>query len=106
MAVGRCWRGWSPDPLLPEIVVDGETGLLVPSGDKPALAEAVVALVRDPVRRTAMGQAGRRRAQTHFTAQRMAAQVMAIYEQVFAEQAPNGNSRPPAGDWIHEPSTG
>jgi glycosyltransferase involved in cell wall biosynthesis len=82
---------------LPEIVADEETGLLVRPGDEPALAEAVVALVRDPVRRTAMGRAGRRRAQTHFTAQRMAAQVMAVYEHVFAEQAPNGNSQPTGG---------
>ena len=71
---------------LPEIVVDGETGLLVKPGDEAALAEAVVTLVRDPARRTAMGRAEQRRAQTHFNAQRMAAQVMAIYEQVLAKR--------------------
>ena len=42
---------------LPEIVTNGETGLLVPPGDEAALAEAVVTLLRDPARRTAMGRA-------------------------------------------------
>ena len=45
-----------------EQVVDGETGLLVPLHDTPALATALRTLVADPVRRTAMGAAGRARA--------------------------------------------
>jgi N-acetylgalactosamine-N,N'-diacetylbacillosaminyl-diphospho-undecaprenol 4-alpha-N-acetylgalactosaminyltransferase len=45
-----------------EIVVHGETGLLVPVGDPAALAAAMAALLRDPERRLAMGRAARERA--------------------------------------------
>ena len=47
---------------LPEIVDDGRTGLLVPSGDVDALAAAIRTLAGDPDRRAAMGAAGRVRA--------------------------------------------
>jgi glycosyltransferase involved in cell wall biosynthesis len=49
---------------IPEIVADGETGILVPPGDVPALAEALRALVSSPERRSAMGAAARRRIET------------------------------------------
>ena len=42
-----------------EIVVDGETGLVVPPDDPAALADAMTTLIRDPARRAAMGAAGR-----------------------------------------------
>jgi glycosyltransferase involved in cell wall biosynthesis len=60
---------------LPEIVLDGATGLLVPPGDEEALAGAVIELLGDPHRRSAMGKAGRARVEAHFSAQRMADQV-------------------------------
>jgi glycosyltransferase involved in cell wall biosynthesis len=46
---------------VPEIVVDGETGLLFEPGQPEDLARALSALVRDPARRAAMGEAGYRR---------------------------------------------
>ncbi|HET7464277.1 MAG TPA: glycosyltransferase family 4 protein [Longimicrobium sp.] len=46
---------------IPEIVIDGETGLLVPPGDVGALADALRALVASPGRRREMGAAARRR---------------------------------------------
>lgn len=49
-----------------EIVVDGETGLLVPTGSRPALAHAMATLVDDPFRQEAMGQAGQDRAVARF----------------------------------------
>jgi len=67
---------------LPEIVVDGETGVLVPPRDEMALAEAVVALLRDPARRAAMGQKGRTRVEECFTAERMAAELEAILQDI------------------------
>lgn len=42
---------------VPEMVADGETGLLVPEGDGEAFAAAVAALIADPGRRAAMGRA-------------------------------------------------
>lgn len=47
---------------LPELVVDKETGFLVPYGDVHAAAECVRALSRDPALRRSMGEAGRARA--------------------------------------------
>jgi glycosyltransferase involved in cell wall biosynthesis len=47
---------------IPEIVVDGVTGLLVPPGDAAALADALALLLTDPDRARAMGVAGRQRA--------------------------------------------
>jgi glycosyltransferase involved in cell wall biosynthesis len=66
---------------LPEIVADGETGLVVPAGDERALAESIVALTRDPVRVRAMGAAARRRAVEEFSAEAAAAGVEAVYRQ-------------------------
>ncbi|GBC82472.1 N-acetyl-alpha-D-glucosaminyl L-malate synthase [bacterium HR10] len=56
-----------------EIVVPGETGLLVPPGDPPALAEAMGLLLRDGARRRMMGEAARARVRMRFTARRMVA---------------------------------
>jgi len=49
-----------------QIVVDGETGLLVPPRDPTALADAIVALLSAPARRIAMGAAARARVETIF----------------------------------------
>jgi glycosyltransferase involved in cell wall biosynthesis len=52
---------------IPEMLVDGETGLLVPPGDAAALAGALGRLVDDPDRRERFGRAGRNRVATLFT---------------------------------------
>jgi glycosyltransferase involved in cell wall biosynthesis len=52
---------------LPEIVVDGETGLLVAPGDAAALAKALTAYADDPALRLAHGTAGQARVNEHFT---------------------------------------
>ena len=64
---------------LPEVVIDGETGLLVPAADPPALAEAVLTLWRDPDAAGRMGDAGRRRAEERFDVRRMVSQYEALY---------------------------
>ncbi|MBN1582133.1 MAG: glycosyltransferase, partial [Anaerolineae bacterium] len=49
-----------------EVIVDGETGYLVPSRDAMALADAIGRLAADPARRQEIGKAARRRAEQHF----------------------------------------
>ena len=51
----------------PEVVRDGETGLLVEHGNREALIGAVTALLKDPERRSRLGAAGYRRLQDQFT---------------------------------------
>ena len=48
---------------LPEVVEDGETGVLVPPDDPDSLADAIVKLLEDPERARAMGRQGRERMQ-------------------------------------------
>jgi sugar transferase (PEP-CTERM/EpsH1 system associated) len=68
-----------------EVVVAGETGLLVLPSSPPALAEAMLTLLRDPARSWQMGAAGRRRAEEEFDLRR----VVARYEELYvSRQAP------------------
>jgi glycosyltransferase involved in cell wall biosynthesis len=55
---------------VPEIVTQ-ETGILVPKRDAGALAEAMIALLRDPDRAAALGRQGRHRAAEQFSPERM-----------------------------------
>ena len=71
-----------------EVVVDGETGLLVPARNPPALAAALGRLLDDPAARERYGRAGRLRYLREFTSARMAAQTAAVYEQVLQRVAP------------------
>ena len=70
---------------VPEIVLPGETGLLVPPAQPKALAEAVLALLDDPARAAALGAAGRRRAETEFSLARHAAAVEALYGEILGD---------------------
>jgi starch synthase len=71
---------------IPEVVVDGETGLLVPyDATEPrafehAFADAINLLAADPARAEAMGAAGRRRAVSDFGWDAIADQTIAVYE--------------------------
>ena len=65
----------------PELVVDGETGYLVPSDDPAALAAAVTKVLEQP---GDLGAAGLARAQSEFSVERMTSRMLAIYERVTA----------------------
>ena len=67
---------------IPEVVSDGETGLLVPPDDPAALAGALNALVGDPGRAGAMGAAGRKRAVAEFGWDAIAAQTVGLYTEL------------------------
>jgi glycosyltransferase involved in cell wall biosynthesis len=69
------------------IVVDGETGLLVPPRDASAMAEALEALLADPTRRAAMGRAGRARAQAVFDIRHHVQTMEALFDDVLAARA-------------------
>jgi glycosyltransferase involved in cell wall biosynthesis len=64
---------------IPEIVVDGETGLLVPADDAAALADAITAVLDNP---GAYGAAGRERAEREFSVARMADRTLQVYRGV------------------------
>jgi len=64
---------------IPEVVADGQTGLLVPPGDERALAEAVNALLADPARAAEFGARGRSRATAEFSWEKIAAQTADLY---------------------------
>jgi alpha-maltose-1-phosphate synthase len=67
---------------IPEVVLDGETGLLVPPGDEKPLADAINTLLRDPTRTAAMGARGRVRAEADFSWDRIARQTAEMYLQL------------------------
>ena len=64
---------------IPEIVCDGETGLLVPPGDTIRLAEAMLWMAGHPAERKKMGEAGRWRAAASFPIERMVEDTLAVY---------------------------
>ncbi|MGC9317921.1 MAG: glycosyltransferase family 4 protein [Armatimonadota bacterium] len=65
---------------LPESVVDGETGYIIPKEDTDALADRLSRLLADEELREEMGRAGRKRATEVFTRERMAREVVETYE--------------------------
>ncbi len=67
---------------LPEAVLDGATGLLVPPEDTAALALALATLIDDPGRRKALGAAGQDRMQKEFSIATMANRHVNLYETI------------------------
>lgn len=67
---------------VPEVVVDGGTGLLVPPGDSTALAEALSRLANDPKRAAQMGRRAQERISTVFSPEAMVEGNLAVYRKV------------------------
>jgi glycosyltransferase involved in cell wall biosynthesis len=65
-----------------EAVIDGQTGVLVPASDPPALAAALEGLRSDPERRRRLGKAGRALVLERYTAAHMARRFEHLYQQV------------------------
>ncbi len=72
---------------LPEIVADGETGIVVPTEDVDALARAIVVLVRDQELVRQYGHAARRRALDQFSAGASADGVEAVYRDLLHQRS-------------------
>ena len=82
---------------LANLVVDGETGILVPPGDVCALREAVERLLADPHLRQRLGAAARKRIRTHYSWDSVTAMTLGVY----ADVLPRPSTPTPA-----EPSIG
>jgi glycosyltransferase involved in cell wall biosynthesis len=65
---------------IPEVIVDEETGLLVPPRDIRSLAQAMGRLMADPDYRRELGRRGREMVVEKFSMEQMAAEVEAVYE--------------------------
>lgn len=65
----------------PEVVVDGETGYLIPGDDPSSLADALTRLWTRPELCARMGEGSRRRVQDHFDVRRMVARYESLYLQ-------------------------
>jgi glycosyltransferase involved in cell wall biosynthesis len=66
---------------MPEIVINGKTGYVVPPENSGKLAEAIIELVQDPLKANGMGSEGKKVVQTKFTLKKMIDQ----YEHLFSE---------------------
>jgi glycosyltransferase involved in cell wall biosynthesis len=93
MAAGRPVVG-SRVGGIPEMVLDGETGRLVPSRAPDALADALEPLLQDPALRKRLGRAGRARAEACFGLQAHAARLCGLYDEVLHRQ-PRPQPGPP-----------
>jgi glycosyltransferase involved in cell wall biosynthesis len=67
---------------MPEVVADGETGILVPPRDDETLAAAIVKLLTHERLRDSMGAAGGRRVRERFSSERMVQDTLTLYERV------------------------
>ncbi len=65
-----------------ELIVDGETGRLVPPGNAAALADAVLDILREPHRAATMGASGQARIRAGFTIEAAAAKTQALYREL------------------------
>ena len=71
---------------IPEVVLDGTTGLLVEEGDVAGLAQALVLMCRDPQRAKQLGSAGRARVMRHFTVDHHVKTVADVLSRVVSRQ--------------------
>ncbi len=68
-----------------DVVVDGQTGRLVPSGDSGALTQALAELVSAPDQQRAWGKEGASRARAHYGVERLARDMADLYQRLLAQ---------------------
>lgn len=73
---------------IPDVVIDGETGLLVPPRNPRAMAAALARLVEDAALRTSLGEAGRQYVASQYDWQANTRQMDAIYESITGWKPP------------------
>ena len=66
----------------PELIVEGETGLLVPPRNPDALAQAILRMLENPTRAKAMARAGRKRVEAEFSMARKVQRTEALYRRL------------------------
>ena len=72
---------------IPDVVIEGETGLLVEEGDEEAMAMAMLRLINDPELAERFGRAGRQRVLKRFTVAHHLQQVTDLLDRVQAKAA-------------------
>jgi len=77
---------------VPEVVTDGENGLIVPPGQRAALTAAVRALVSDPELAARLGRQGRKTVEERFDFRRRTAAVEALYQSILDVSRPQRGS--------------
>lgn len=76
-----------------EIVDDGVTGVLTEPGQPQALAEAILKIIADPVRASAMGKAGRIKVQQRYSWEQIARSLIAHYADIGVDVLANGSQK-------------
>ncbi len=78
---------------VPMVVLDGRTGVLVPAENPELLAEAIIELLGDPTKRARLGSAAKQLIEDEFSAARMTADYLRVYEDAIAAVANSGRRR-------------
>lgn len=71
-----------------QVVISGETGIVVPPGSSAALTDAIVQTLSDPARVQAMGQKAKQHVVMNFSAQKQANEHLALYRRLLSEGKP------------------
>ena len=71
---------------LPDLVVDGENGMLVPPDDSRALADALLRILRNPERGRELGAAGRRRVRDLHSMEVYTRRILGLYTEILGRR--------------------
>jgi glycosyltransferase involved in cell wall biosynthesis len=80
----------TPVGAVPTVVLDGRTGVLVPAEAPELLATAIIGLLRDDSQRERLGSTARQLVEDQFSAQRMTADYLGVYESAAARALKRG----------------